>query len=237
MKKSSIIFTCWNQAQSLAQISMCALASIRAYTNPAEYELIVVDTMPKFEMLDSYHVLDFKGEKTKNTKYIRNKEDKGYCANMNQGAKLATGDYLVFYENDIIVSENWLPNLRYYLDNDLADVVCPNQVLGYWQQMEEYKKKSFEEAISPGIQEQGMMMIRKEIFEKTGGWDERFKKIYGWAAYKKRLVVVTSRIITTDKVFINHIAGSTYWWSVYYDKENYEKVGHQEALVLEKEFR
>lgn len=214
----------------MAFCSMAAIASIRAYTNPDEYELIIIETLvdSKVKIEDFHNNLQLDRARH----IIHKEEDRGNSADMNEGAKLATGDYLVFCENDVFVHENWLTDLRYYLDNDLADVIIPNQIYQSWDKMKEYKKQTYEQSISPGIQEQGLMMIRKETFDKTGGWDKRFKKVYGWAAFQTRLRKVTSKIFTTDKVFITHIPGSSYWYSMIYDKENYDKIVHKEAEII-----
>lgn len=230
MKKTSIIYTCFNPNRVLAQISMATLANIRRYTEPDEYELIVIDCVPKAEMLDDYGALKLGSD----GHHVKTETDPGYCEAMNMGAKLATGDYLCFVENDIFLFEDWLPNLRYYLDNDLADVIIPDQVPRTREEMLKFRKMTFEEAMSPGIQEQGLMMIKKEIFEKTGGWDGRFREVYGWAAFKVRLTKLSPspRIFTTLKVQMSHIAGLTYFFSAEGDSQRFDKATSVEAKIL-----
>jgi GT2 family glycosyltransferase len=141
--------------------------------------------------------------------YVINEKDVGYDASMNQGAKLAKYDYLLFMENDIFVHENWLTDLRYYLDHDLTDIITPLQMP---MRREEYLgnlKKSYEESLHPGWQEQGMLMLKKSMFEKIGGWDERFKMVYSWKAFQTRLRRVGARVHNTDKVYITHLCAQT----------------------------
>ena len=213
----------------MAFCSMTAIAAIRAYTDPKEYELIIIETgHPSISIKDYNNNLQL----DKATHIIHSfEDDQGNSADMNEGAKLATGDYLVFIENDVFVPDNWLPNLRHYLDNDLADVIIPNQIHDSWEKMQSHKTKSFEETMRPGIQDAGLMMIKKDIFEKAGGWDERFKKIYMWGVFEQRLKKITSKYFTTDKVFITHVPGSTYWWSVVNGKESYRIAENNEGKI------
>ena len=228
--KVSIIYTAYNPTKMIAQVSMATLANIRKYTEPEDYELIVIDSAPKFQMLDDYGALQL----DRDGKYVVVEEDEGYCAAMNRGAKLAKYDYLCFIENDIFVVEDWLEDLRYYLDNELADVIVPDQIPRTREEILKFRDMSFEAAQTPGIQEQGMMMIRKEIFEKTGGWPEEFKKVYGWAAFKPRLTGVTKLISTTHKVQIGHIAGLTFFHDHGTRFKEFDKEMGEEAEALKK---
>ena len=88
------------------------LVSIRENTNyPAE--LIVVDNGGD----DDTYLLDMVKSGTINT-YIRNKQNMYFGWAWNQGARLATGDYLCFTCNDMLFKPNWLgtamqPLLKY----------------------------------------------------------------------------------------------------------------------------
>jgi GT2 family glycosyltransferase len=231
MKKTSIIFTSFNLTNLLANIGMLALSNIRLYTEPSEYELIIIETTPKYALKDHWGGLELK-----KAIHVINEEDKGYCADMNQGAALATGDYLCFIENDIFVYEGWLPTLRYYLDNDMADAIIPNQIPVTRAQHKLYEKMTWEEAYNPGVQEAGMIMMTREAFDKADGWDPRFREIFGWAAMEKRLVRSGSRIRTTHKTSVGHIRGATYYHHLDTDKVRLDKVQDVEAKIREGEY-
>jgi len=47
---------------------------------------------------------------------VRNRENRGWCAAVNQGILLGNSPYLVFMNNDVEVSQGWLENLRAFLD-------------------------------------------------------------------------------------------------------------------------
>jgi len=213
---------------------MATINSIRIYTDPKDYELIVMQT--GMDLWDGHETLGLKDIKD-DTIYIKRplEQDQGNSADMNEGAKLAHGEYLVFIENDVILHENWLPNMLYYLEHDLADVVVPTQYRATWETMKEWKDKSMEEGIENGLQDAGMLMIRKDKFEQAGGWNEKIKQIYMWKAFVNRLNKIGARIITTQKVFMSHITGISYWWQYMFDSEHYGEVTAQENKDIEED--
>lgn len=209
---------------------MATLANIRRYTDKDDYELIVVDTTPKHKMMDDYGALELGSD----GHYIVEDEDKGYYAAMNRGASLATGEYLCFIENDIFVFENWLTDLRYYLENDICDVIVPDQVPRKREEILKFREMSYEENMFNGIQEQGLLMMRRSDFERVGGWDDRFFKVYGWKAFRITLDTKGLRVNSTTKVNISHIAGMSYFFDY---EENYdhlnEEMTKESAIIKE----
>ena len=232
---TSIIFTCYLQSMIVTNMTCAAISNIRKYTDPKDYELIIIDDVPQHEIENKgyWRNLDFAS-----MTHIVNDENFGYCANMNQGAKIAKGEYLCFIENDIFVPENWLPELKYYIDNDLADVICPQQHPKTYAEMQRIKTLPYDhdEVLWRGVDEQGMMMIRKDLFEKTGGWDERFKKIYGWKAFYPRLNKVGARIHNTAKVQITHVTGASYYQDIANDLTNFRVQQAIEGKIIHDEF-
>src|SRR3989304_616007 len=58
--------------------------------------------------------------------YHKNKENVGFGHSMNNGAKIANGDVLIFYSNDIVMSGNFIPELSQLLAKDgniLVDLI------------------------------------------------------------------------------------------------------------------
>lgn len=223
--KVSIIVTTWNKTQFMAACGGACIASIRAFTDPKDYELIVIETAG-YKLWDGHGTLGLK-----DCTYIQKtmEEDQGNSADMNEGAKLATGEYLVFIENDVFVHENWLPTMLYYLEHTIADAVVPVQYSTTWENMQKWKGQTMEKGYNSGLEEAGMVMIRKDKFELMGGWDEKMKRIYMWKGLLERLNKAGLRIITTYKTIITHIGGVSYWWSVENDKEAFDKAGQEET--------
>jgi GT2 family glycosyltransferase len=222
--KTSIIVTSWNKTQFMAACGGACITSIRAFTDPKDYELIVIET--GIRLWDGHGTLGLKD----NAVYIQKtmEQDQGNSADMNEGAKHATGELLCFVENDVIFHEDWLPNMVYYFEHNLVDVLLPYQYGMTWDYVQKYKNMPHEKAINAGMEEAGVLMIRKSLFDSVGGWNEKFKKIYMWKAFQQKLNAL--RMFTTYKVPITHIGGVSYWWHYINDGEGYNKAIKEECL-------
>jgi len=209
--KVSIIYCMFNYSRTVTHMAMASLADIRRYTDENDYELVIVENPavingePMMHRIrDEYGVLRLDDEKRK-----VNKKDVGYYKSLNQGAKLAKGKYLVFIQPDVFVHEGWLDHLCYYLDNDMYDVVWPDQ----FPESREFIKKSYdmsyEEATNFGGREAGCLIITREGFDKTGGWDERLFNEYGEAAFYMIIENAGLRWTGTCKSRITHITAGT----------------------------
>ena len=94
----------WADQDTRSQMLKQSISSIVENTSyPAE--LIVMDNGGNPD--DSNYLLDLVRKKIINT-YVRYKDNMQYAFSHNQGAKLATGDYLVFTCNDVTVKKDWL---------------------------------------------------------------------------------------------------------------------------------
>lgn len=101
----SIITPVFNHAALTYQY----LESLLAHTS-APFELIVIDN----DSTDETNVLL---KRVANIKYITNKENLGFVQACNQGAGMARGKYLLFANNDIIVTPGWLSSLVETIEN------------------------------------------------------------------------------------------------------------------------
>lgn len=225
-KLTSIIMTCYDQTQTNRHVSMLAVTDITRYTNPSTYELIVVDCCPKYPFRDEYKCL-------KIDNFIKvGPPDIGYYPAMNLGASKAKGEYLCFIENDVMVRPNWLTDLRWYLENDRCDAILPNQIPCSFDQQCSYEKLTYDEAYGKGAPEQGLVFIRRESFDKMGGWDKKLKAGYGWRRFYQQLGENRVRRSTTAKVTISHITGMTYFDTMVLDKKKFERNNAIEGKYL-----
>ena len=106
---TSIIILTYNQ---LAHTKNC-LASIRQFTRPEEYEIIVVDNCSTDETVAWL-------KQQKDIRAIFNNENKGFPAGCNQGIRIARGSEILLLNNDTIVTPNWLNNLKRALYSDAS---------------------------------------------------------------------------------------------------------------------
>lgn len=209
---TSIILTCYLQEPWQAHMTVACIKSIIAYTNPRDYELIIMSESEKFPI-----------KKDKNMKIDRYEKTKGLSHNqsMNKGAELARGEYLCFIQNDVFVWREWLEDLKEYILRNLADCVMPAEINGY----EEMQKKQFleyEDAVSD-IADDGIIYITSENFHKIGGFNERFS-FFQLSDFYDRLNDNFLRTFTTSKVAISHIKATSNLNMLYKNPQQYDQM-------------
>lgn len=91
-----------------------AVESVMQHTD-YPFELIIVDNGSDNETV---HYLKEIEDTYANVHIIFNKKNKGFAAGNNQGAKQAFGKYLMFLNNDVLVSDGWLKSLVAALQKD-----------------------------------------------------------------------------------------------------------------------
>ncbi len=231
----SIIINLYDITRHLRRFTEVCIWAIYQYTDPKDYELIIIDNKPKFEM-NLHFGLDEKFTKQLKETHIVNKKDRGFYASMNQGAKLAKGKHLAFIENDVIITEGWLPKLRWYLENGYCDAVIPDQ----WPRTREFRKKTYEQDLKDsfvdGILDQNMIMVKREAFDKVGGWDDRFWIEYGWKAFLVRMQRSNFKVASTHAVPIHHVFESTHSAVTELEPERSNKQRGKDARLLNKEY-
>jgi GT2 family glycosyltransferase len=99
--KVSVIIPAWIINDELYQLTSNTVASLSQ--SVGGFELIIVDNASSIGADQLLTVSDI---------YIRNKENLGYPKAVNQGCKLANGDFLCIANNDIRVSPNWIKVTR-----------------------------------------------------------------------------------------------------------------------------
>ena len=215
---TSVIMTCKIRSHTEAHMTMTSIDMISKFTNKDEYELIVVDPEPTEAIRDDYKVLvPFT--------HLKPSPDPDYASCMNLGAKEAKGKYLVFIQNDVFVSEGWLPGLRQYLEKGY-DVVWPDQIPRPREfVLETYKLDPFDEQILhgkyTGARDAGLIMMTREIFDKVGGWGEGMSLLAERDIYE-RLQNINYKAVQTTKVYIAHIMGATNWLQHVNDRKGYD---------------
>lgn len=228
MKKgfTSIIMTCYDQRQTARHMSMLAAANITRFTDPKDYELIIVDCCPKYSFRDDYKCLKI------DHMIEVPPPDIGYYPAMNLGVEKAQGEYLCFIENDVFVDRFWLPQLREYLELDLLDAVLPNQIPCSFEKQEELDNILVKEAIGKGAAEQGLILMKRESFDKIGGWDKNLKAGYGWKRFYQQMNENNVRFNNTSLVTISHITGAAYYDTLEDDPVKHAKNSEEENKYL-----
>ena len=191
----SIILNSYAPTKSIRHSEMAAVAAIRKFTDPP-YEIIIIDNCQVHRFRDDYGVL---------APYtlIENKRNRTCYASYNQGAKLAKGEYLVFTQSDVFVNEGTINKLVKYLGK--YDVAYPQQVeLSREQVQAIYDTPDGEQTVT-GYRDAGMLAITRKAFDRTGGWDGRFRNLLGDAAFYERIDKVGLTWTAQTNAIITHI--------------------------------
>lgn len=190
----SIILNCYDVDMVQRHQTMACLAAIRKFTEPP-YEIIIVDNEPVHRIRDEYKVLE---------PYILIETPlKTVYESYNMGAAAATTDYFFFIQNDVYVHERTLNRLMKYFKR--FDVVFPQQIPISRADVKEIYETFPGKDTHIGGRDAGLLGITREAFEKSGGWDERFRNLLGEAAFYSR--IDNAGLSWTDRTtaFITHI--------------------------------
>ncbi len=124
---TSIIILSYNTDQ----YNQLCIESIREYTEPGTYEIIVIDNASKDGSVSWL-------KKQADVKLICNKTNKGFPKGCNQGLAVAKGSELLLLNSDTIVTKNWLTNLRtaLYSSKKIGAVSCVTNFCSNGQQIE-----------------------------------------------------------------------------------------------------
>lgn len=128
-------------------------------------------------------------------KLIENSENAGFGKGCNLGAKQAKGDYLLFLNNDTVVKDRGLISMAEYMNNHTAVAILGGQLRNADGTLQastgDFYTVSNVALLLLGMQRYGLLdkspsritevdwvkggllMIRKDVFEKIGGFDEK----------------------------------------------------------------
>ena len=170
-KKVSIIIPVFNQ---IAFTKNC-IESIKRYTK-VNYEIIIVDN----GSVDNSTEELMKFQEDIDLIIIRNDRNLGFGQANNQGAKLATGEFLLFLNNDTeVLRTDWLKKLLSEAKKGVGLVGGSGGLLGI---DDENKSLNHRYATLKGTYnyiEGWCMLIRRELFEVIGGFDKDFGMALG----------------------------------------------------------
>ncbi len=98
--KVSIIIPAYNNIE----YTLTCIMSIYNNTGSLTFEIIIVDDNSDDATSNISHEIS-------GLQYLRNEKNLGFVQSCNKGAEAASGEYLVFLNNDTVVTENWLEEL------------------------------------------------------------------------------------------------------------------------------
>jgi len=183
--KLSIIIPTWNTAD----ITLKCIKTIYKFLLPNIFEIIIVDN-------GSTDDTSQKLSQLKNIKYIRNSTNLGFSRANNIGAKQATGQYFLFLNSDMELIDSSLLKMIDYLDSHpnigligpqfldsngtiQGSITPPQTPLNAFKEYvlnikNSYTKYFLNKTTSVNAISGGAILIDKNLFNKIGGWDERY---------------------------------------------------------------
>lgn len=184
--KASIIIPVYNQLES----TLACIKSVVDHCHGESYEIIVADDCSQ----DDTKNLE---KKIENLIVARPKNNQGFLGNCKHAIHSARGEYLVFLNNDTNVQKNWLQELISVLEGDASVGLVGSKLVYPDGQLQEAGGIIFSDGSGwnygrfsdPQLPEfnyvrevdyisGASIALRRDMWERLGGFDERFKPAY-----------------------------------------------------------
>jgi O-antigen biosynthesis protein len=202
------------------ELTQGCISSIRKFTRPGSYEIIVVDN---YSTDGTREWLEVQSD----IKIILNDENLGFPKGCNQGMMAASGDAILLLNNDTLVTENWLDLLLscLYSSEDIGAVGPVTNNATYYQAIpanyqgldgllkfaSEYNRPDPEQW-EQRIKLVGFcMLIKKKVVNEIGLLDERFTPgNYEDDDYSFRMVQAGYKLYLCKNVYIHHFGSASF---------------------------
>src|SRR6266568_4323096 len=182
----SIIVPVFNQFQ----YTHACLASLQTVGDKVAFEVIVVDDCSTDETTALV-------QRMEGVIYLRNETNSGFIASCNRGANKARGKYLFFLNNDTLVKEGWLTTLvDTFAEEPGAGIIGSKLVFPdgrlqeaggiIWRDASGWNYGKFDDPKKPEYNylrevdycSAAALMVPRSLFQKIGGFDERYAPAY-----------------------------------------------------------
>ena len=170
-------------------------------------EIIVIDNGSMNSTAEYLSGLDY-------VTVIRNDENLGCAAAWNQGLSAASADWVLFLNNDVIVTSGWLEGMLEFAEAKPVDVVspairegpCDYDIDSYAAKFVTRMKRHTRMGVANGI----CFAVRRTVFEKVGRFDENFRiGQFEDADFFRRVALAGFRLGITGRSFIHHFGSVT----------------------------
>lgn len=205
------------------------LKSIQEKSTYSNYEILIIENNSQTKEIFQYYK---KLEKDSRIRLLRWKKEFNYSAINNFGARAAKGDYLLFLNNDItVINPGWIEELLgncqreevgivgaklYYPDDTIQHAGCVIGMGGIAGHMFVNMKRNRTGYLHKASIQQDMsavtaacMMMKKEVFQKVGGFKEELAVAFNDVDLCLRTVQAGYLVVYNPNVEMYHMESKT----------------------------
>lgn len=183
----SVVIPVYNQS---LYTYFCLRSILENTGNEIPYEVIVANDNSTDETLEIL-------SKIKGVKVITNEKNLGFLRNCNNAAKYAKGKYIIFLNNDTKVQKGWMEYLVETIERDNNVGLVGSKLIYNDKQLQEAggiiwrdasgwnygrgddpEKPEYNYVKEVDYISGASIMIRRELWEEIGGFDERYEPAY-----------------------------------------------------------
>jgi GT2 family glycosyltransferase len=152
---------------------------------------------------------------------IKLDSNKGFAEPNNIAAKIAKGDYLLLLNNDTVVTCNFISEMIKVMEHDKTIGICQSLLLKPDGSIDSsgdfidklgvvYNSKTKTDEIREISSARGAsMLIHKKLFDKLGGFDEKFFVSFEDVDLGWRTWILGYRVVLVPNSIVYHSAGTT----------------------------
>ena len=206
------------------ELNKFCLSSILSKTDYPNYEVVLVDNASTDGSRE--YILEL--SKTDNrVKVVLNKENESFAKANNRALDASTGDYIIFLNNDTIVTQGWITRFLQHLKNDPAiGMIGPvSNAVGNEAKIEvsysspdgidafaeQYCRRHDGEIFDIPVLALFCSMIKRSLLEKIGRLDECYDVgMFEDDDLCMRIKKAGFRLVCAEDVFIHHFQQGTF---------------------------
>lgn len=217
--QASLVILTYNNLDFTRQ----CLESVYAKTEADDFEVVVVDNASRD---DTPAYLQTFAAGQARCKIILNPQNTGFAAGNNTGAAAASGEFIVFLNNDVIVTAGWLPALLDHLDDPAVGMIGPvtnssgnasripvtyEGIEGLDEFAAAHTRAHAGEAFEIAMLPFQCVALRRAVWEQVGPLDERFGVgMFEDDDYALRLKQAGYKILCAEDAYIHHFGSASF---------------------------
>ena len=208
--KVSVIIVNYN-GKALLEKCLESLAKV----NYENFEIILVDNN------STDGTVEFVTKTYPSIIIIKLDSNRGFAEPNNIGAKIASGKYLLFLNNDTVVTPNFISEMVKVIEKDKKIAICQSLLLRLDGSIDSsgdfidqlgvvYNSTTKINEIREISSARGAsMLIRKNVFEELDGFDEKFFVSFEDVDISWRAWMIDYKSILVPKSIVHHLGGQT----------------------------